>query len=304
MVFRNQARNAWERIRKIEASTLGFSSLLLCGAGAGVFFDRPAYAIGGMAPLLIDVAIDVRESGRERRNLETGVDKMNHAVEALSHDMELLQQAVGITVATGSEDTYKYGVRTVVEAKHAGGWTSVRLFAPVGLLNASETKREWLETIGKELGSSIGTLFVVAGLPTSDLFDSATWSILGGFADTPGTHIRYIPPSRNGDVPPIQGMGMAIFENEHLHRYRVIYAFAGADTGRGENSVGRWYSIDGELIGRQMADWFDHKIWACYPRYVLRGSDPDKPMKPVDLAEKLQKISVRHYGGRKISLEG
>lgn len=307
MAYIRKSREAG-RIRSFErAGTVAFTISAGICVTCGVIFDNVAWAVAGLAPLIIDNAFNglrVLFDQRERFDAaQKQIGQTDAVMRELEHKLDMIQQAVGITVLGSVEDTYEYARRTLLDARDSGGWQKVRLYAPVGAQDNGKTKAPWLATLAEELGSSVDNVSAVVGLPADgDVFREVACSLFMMFANTPGTDVHYIPPDNSGKQPPTPGIGIAIFENRKRDQWRVIFAFAGPYTGHGEQTVSSGFSIDGGPIGPLMADWFDSRPFKYTSKFVLRGDDPDHPSSEVVLADQLRRIRDSHYKGLTLDL--
>jgi hypothetical protein len=251
---------------------------LVC-AVLGAVFDRTSMILAGLAPLIIAIAW-------------TGLSDKHD----LDRRLDQLRQAIGIALFAESDDIYRDGKQTLEEARGNGGWETVRIYAPSGLWATSPSKDAWLATLSRELGSSVGNVSAVCGLPREGTaFRDVAWPLLRTFADTPGTELRYLPPDRTDNPPAALGVGIAIFENRRLGRYRVIFGFAGRDTAYGQQLVAGGFVVDSAVVGPLVADWFDHRVMRYCAKFVIRGADPARPGVEAKMAEQFEAIRQMYY---------
>lgn len=125
-------------------------------------------------------------------------------------ELQLVVQSYGtITMKIGEVDTFN----SAIEQVQSNRFDVVRIFAPVGVWQASDIKKKWFQTLSEALDpthQTITELRAVFGMPPSlEAFEQVARPELASFNGKDAARLRFLPPP-TGIYPQLPGTGVLI----------------------------------------------------------------------------------------------
>jgi hypothetical protein len=224
------------------------------GGLASIFFGTEFALLSILALLLAIVWYLLETTQRTHRLLEAG-------------KIETIRRPIHI---------FTHGISTLEKGQRHGGWTKVRIYAPVGIADPSPLKTRWLKALQSSLeNGSVQCFSAMFALPSAETNAYMTYAKdrLELFEHTQCTQIHYLPPDDAKHPTAAEGLGAIIFENEDNDIYEIVFAFVGQHNNGPFIRSG--FVVRDKSVAKLVIDWFDTQIFEGTSRnYVLRGPSP------------------------------